>query len=151
MRLDGHLYDDPTADQHQAQFLQVRYDMLIKFRSSRSRSLTTLVLACGLACGADRIASVPADSVSRTIAVSAGEELRITLGNVGPAAYESPPLISSAVLKFVGVEVIPPFNPGGPTQQFRFQAVSAGQAIVRFRRLLGDSVVSFVEDTIQIR
>src|SRR5258708_33964592 len=51
-----------------------------------------------LACGADRIVSVPADSVSRTVSVAVGQELRITLGNVGPARYESPPKISAPAL-----------------------------------------------------
>jgi hypothetical protein len=76
--------------------------------------------------------------------------VRITLGNAGPALYESPPRISSNVVTYLGVDVIPPFNPGGPTQQFRFGVVSTGTAVVRFRRLLGDSVVFVVEDTIRI-
>ena len=103
-----------------------------------------------LACSADRIVSVPADGVSRTVSVAVGQELRITLGNVGPAEYESPPQISSSALTFLAVDVIPPYTPAGATQQFRFQAVSAGQTIVHFRRLRGDSVVGFVEDTVQI-
>ena len=125
--------------------------MLITLRSRRPRSVAALALVCSIACGADRIVSVAADGGSRTVGLAVGEELRITLGNVGPAQYESPPRISSSALEFVNVEVIPPFNPGGPTQQFRFQAVRAGQAIVRFRRLLSDSLVSFVEDTVQVR
>jgi hypothetical protein len=47
--------------------------------------------------------------------------------------------------------VVPPFNPGGPTQRFHFRAVGAGQAVVDFRRMLGDSLISVVEDTIQVR
>lgn len=117
---------------------------------ARRLSHVPLWLTLVVACGADRIVSVPPASLSRTVVVAVGQELRITLGNVGPAQYESPPQISSLALTFLGVDVIPPFTPAGPTQQFRFQAVSAGQAIVHFRRLLGDSVVSFVEDTIAI-
>jgi hypothetical protein len=131
--------------------LQAHDDVLITLSRRRSRSVAAIVFAFSLACGADRVVSVLPDGVSRTIAVAVGQELRITLGNVGPAQYESPPEISSSVLQFVDVEVIPPFNPGGPTQQFRFRAVSPGQAIVRFRQLLGDSVVSVVEDTVEIR
>ncbi len=108
-------------------------------------------IAMLLACNADRIVTVPPDSGSEMIAVHVGQELRITLGNVGPAEYESPPQISSSALAFLEVDVIPPFNPGGPTQQFRFKAVSSGQAIVHFRRLLGDSAISFVDDTVQIQ
>lgn len=101
------------------------------------------------ACGADRIVGVPADGVSRTVSVAVGQELRITLGNVG-SQYESPPQISSAALTFLGVEVIPPFTPAGPTQQFRFKAVSTGRVIVDFHRVFSDALESFVEDTVQI-
>jgi hypothetical protein len=109
-----------------------------------------LLLALVVSCGADQIVSVPSNSSSRSLSLTVGQELRVTLGNVGPAEYENPPQISSTALSFLGVEVIPPFTPAGPTQQFRFKAVSPGNAIVRFRRLLGDSVVSFVEDSVQI-
>ena len=125
--------------------------MLIKFVLARSRYLGIGALAICLACETDHIVSVPWEGIGRTIAVSVGQELRITLGNVGPAQYESPPQISSAVIRFVDVQVVPPFTPAGPTQQFRFLAVSPGQAVIRFRRLLGDTVVSFVEDTVRIR
>jgi hypothetical protein len=102
------------------------------------------------ACAAE-IVSVASDSGSRTIPVSVGQELRVTLGNVGPAEYESPPQISSPALTFLDVQVIPPFTPGGPTQQFRFRAVARGQSIIHFRRLLGDAVVYTVEDTVEVR
>jgi len=115
-----------------------------------ARRLGALAILC-VACVADRIVDVPADSHSRTVVSRIGQEVRITLGNVGPAQYESPPHISSDVVTYLGVEVIPPFNPGGPTQQFRFKAVNPGTAVVRFRRLLGDSLVFVVEDTIQVR
>ena len=117
----------------------------------RKLPLIPFSIALILGCSADRIVSVPVDSASRTVSVGVGQELRITLGNVGPAEYESPPQMSSSALTFLDVEVIPPFTPAGPTQRFRFRAVSAGEAIVHFRRLLGGSVVSFVEDTVQIR
>ena len=125
--------------------------MSIRRILGRRKCLVAFSALLTLACGTDSIVSVPADRASRTIAAAVGEELRITLGNVGPAEYESPPQISSPVLMFLGVDVIPPFNPGGPTQQFRFEAVSAGQAIVHFRRLLVDSVVATIDDTVQIR
>lgn len=118
--------------------------------SLRLRLFPLVWMPLAVDCGGDRIVSPPADSASRTIRMAVGQELRITLGNVGPASYESPPRISSSALVFLAESVIPPFNPGGPTQQFRFKALTAGQAIVHFRRLLGDSVVSVVADTIQI-
>jgi hypothetical protein len=112
--------------------------------------LVPITVALVVACGADRIVSVSADGQSRTVSVARGQEVRITLGNVGPAIYESPPQISSAAVTFLGVDVIPPFTPAGPTQQFRFHAVSTGQAVIHFRRLFGDSVVAMVDDTIKI-
>jgi hypothetical protein len=116
------------------------------------RSLTRFPIWIALVLGCtDRIVSPPDDGASRAIHMAVGQELRITLGNVGPAVYESPPQISSPALTFLDVAVIPPFTPAGPTQQFRFKAVSAGTPIVHFRRLLGDSVVRTVDDTILIR
>jgi hypothetical protein len=117
----------------------------------RLMPLVPIMVALVLACNADRIILVPPDSQSRTVLVAVGQEFRVTLGNVGPAQYESPPQISSAAVMFLGVDVIPPFTPAGPTQQFRFKAISPGQSIIHFRRLLGESVVSFVEDTIRIK
>jgi len=116
-----------------------------------SRIVWIAGLAVVTACGTDTVVSASTDSASKTFSVAVGQELRIALGNVGPATYESPPRISSSILSYVDVEVVPPFNPGGPTQQFRFKAVKPGRAIVHFRRILGESVVSFVEDTVEIR
>jgi len=109
------------------------------------------VLMLTAACGADKIASVAADSRSQTIAVATGQKLDITLGNVGPAQYEATPQLSSPALTFLGVEVVPPYTPAGPTQRFHFRAEARGVAIVRFRRMLGDSVISVVEDTVDVR
>jgi hypothetical protein len=70
---------------------------------------------------------------------------------VGPAQYESPPQISSDAVTFIGVAVIPPFTPAGPTQQFRLRAAQPGSAVVLFRRVSSSGeVVSVVEDTIRV-
>ena len=106
-----------------------------------------LVLA---ACSPGRIVNVSDDSQSRVVFAAVGQEIRIPLGNVGPALYESPPQMSSDAISYLGVEIIPPFNPGGPTQQFRFEAMRKGTAVVHFRRLFGDAVVFAVDDTIQV-
>jgi hypothetical protein len=45
---------------------------------------------------------------------------------------------------------VPPYNPGGPTQRFRFMAARTGEAVLTFRRMLGDSLVSVVEDTVWV-
>lgn len=81
----------------------------------------------------------------------AGQEILITLGNVGPASYEGPPRISSNVVSYVDVSIVPPFTPAGPNQQFRLRAIHSGEAIVTFQRLLGDSIVAIVRDTIEVR
>lgn len=114
-----------------------------------ARSVVSLILVL-VACNAGRIVNVSDDSRSRTVFAAVGQEIRIPLGNVGPALYESPPQMSSNAISFLGVDVIPPFNPGGPTQQFRFEAVRKGTAVIHFRRLLGDAVVFVVDDTVQI-
>ena len=111
---------------------------------ARASALVIVSVAC-----AGGIVSIP-DSQSRTVQATVGQELRVTLGNVGPA-YESPPQISSQAISFLGVDVIPPFTPAGPTQQFRFKAVHPGVAAIHFRRVLGDSVVFTVDDTVVVR
>jgi hypothetical protein len=103
------------------------------------------------ACTASGIVDVPADGRSQTIAAAIGQEVDVTLGNVGPAIYVSPPMISSGAVTYLGVEIVPPYTPGGPTQRFRFKATSAGLAILTFQRTLGESLISVVEDTVRVR
>lgn len=118
---------------------------------SSPRLLVALALTLtSLACS-DGIVSIGSDGQSRVIEVVVGQEIDVTLGNVGPAEYQSPPVISSPVVTYLGVDVVPPFNPGGPTQRFRLRAVGAGSAIVDFRRAFGDSVVSSVTYTVRVR
>ena len=112
-------------------------------------SLSILLLAC-----ADKTSTVAPDQSDQRdhrIVSHAGQDILITLGNVGPAQYATPPQLSSTAVTYLGVEVIAPFTPAGPTQQFRFRAVHPGETIVTFRRLLGDSLVSMVRDTIEVR
>jgi hypothetical protein len=109
------------------------------------------VLLLSAACASDTVVTVPNDTVSRTIDAAVGQEIHITLGNVGPALYESPPEVSSSAVNYLGVEVVPPFTPAGPNQQFQFRAVRPGDVVVQFRRVLDGSVVSVVKDTIRVR
>ena len=112
-------------------------------------SLVVLAVAC-IACG-DGIVSISADDLNRRLAIGVGQELRIDLGNVGPGVYGSPPEISSSALRFLDVDVIPPFTPAGPLQQFRFKGVSAGLAIIRFERPLPlNRGTMVVEDTVLV-
>jgi hypothetical protein len=125
--------------------------MRLRTASWRAIALASLIAIAASACAPDAIVSVPPDSQNRTVQVSVGQELHIALGNVGSAEYESPPQISSPAISFLGVDIIPPFTPAGPTQQFRFKAAQRGVAAIHFRRLLGESVVQTVDDTVVVR
>ncbi len=116
-----------------------------------ARTLSALGTVFLVACAAAAIVEVPPDGRSRTVLATVGQDIDITLGNVGPATYASPPVISSTAVAFLGDDVVPPYTPAGPTQRFRFRANGAGQAVLTFRRVLGDSLVSIVEDTVQVR
>jgi hypothetical protein len=104
--------------------------------------LALLVLA---ACGND---IVGVGGQAQAIFIPVGQELDVTLGNVGPGLYASPPQMSTTALTFIDVSLVPPTTPDGPSQRFRFVAVQTGQVLVQFRRVLGDSVLSIVEDTV---
>jgi|SRR5215831_17962820 len=66
----------------------------------------------------------------RLLSVKPGDQIRVTLGTVGFGEYDEHPSVSSPAVVFVSVSVVPPFNPGGPTQLFEFRAVAAGHAVV---------------------
>src|SRR5690349_2843931 len=120
---------------------------------NRARAGWVFLTTCAVllaACSADSVVEAREDALSQSLSANVGQEVDITLGNVGPATYASPPLISSNVLTFIGVDVVPPYTPAGPNRRFRFTAVAKGEAVVEFRRMLGDSLVSTVEDTIRI-
>jgi len=87
-------------------------------------------------------------ATTTNISVPRGSVVQIQLQSVGPGAYLSPPLISSAVLRFDTVAVIGPPIPSGQTQEFRFRAVAAGRAIVTFSHSDHNAPVT---DTITVR
>lgn len=111
------------------------------------------VLALGVliagGCRSDTVVGVTEGS--QTISAQVGQEISITLGNVGGGTYASPPQISSSVLTYLGVEVVPPYTPAGPNQRFRFRAATPGRAIVEFRRSLGETTLAVVQDTVDVR
>jgi hypothetical protein len=107
----------------------------------RRRVLAVLALSVLAACGND---IVGVDGTPRAIFVPVGEELDVTLGDVGPGTFASPPQMSTTALRFLDVSTVSP----GTNQRFRFVAVQTGQTLVQFRRVLGDSVISVVEDTV---
>src|SRR3954466_2863418 len=121
------------------------------FHRHSSPRLVSLALSLTLLGCSDGIVSVPPDGGSRAIDALAGQEIDVTLGNVGPGEYQSPPSISSPSVEYLGVDVVPPFNPGGVTQRFRFRAARSGTAVVEFRRDVADAIVATVTDTIRVR
>lgn len=112
---------------------------------------TVLAIGALIAGGCQPDAVVGVMEGSQAISVRVGQQISITLGSVGPGTYDSPPQISSSVLTFLGVDVVPPYTPAGPNQRFRFSAVTPGRAIVEFRRTLGDVTLDVVQDTVQVR
>ena len=95
----------------------------------RALVLAVLLLAgCGSEAPTD-----PAGSSGRAFTVTARQDFEIRLQSIGPGEYRSPPSISSAAIRFHGVNLATPHVPAGVTQLFRFQAVTPGRAIVVFR------------------
>lgn len=89
--------------------------------------LTIIALAWLCGCGPDPFAVM--DASSQTISLAVGQELELTLGTVGPGAYQAP-TISGGAVAFLGDSLIGPQSPAGPRQLFRFQGVSVGSAII---------------------
>jgi len=86
-------------------------------------------------------------SGSQTLSLAVGQELDVTLQSVGPGEYESPPMVSSASLRFLSVGLVSPYVPAGPTQQFTFKGEALGQAIVVFQHSGNNPTVS---DTVNV-
>lgn len=108
-------------------------------------------LALVAACGADEVVAA-SGAEGQPIEVSVGQELRITLGTVGPGRYASPPTLSSSALRFLDVADVGPNVPSGVTQQFRFKAVGKGRTIVVFQHTGGiERPERAVVDTVDVR
>ncbi len=120
-------------------------------RLTQAIRLLPCLMLLGLACHPASIAGIAVDGHSRTVTALLGQEVRITLSNVGPAVYEAPPQVTSPILTFITVSDIPPYTPAGPNQEFRFATEGRGRAIVHFRRMLDDSLVATVDDTVDVR
>src|SRR5215831_16613347 len=63
------------------------------------------------------------------VRATAGQQIEITLGTVGPAQY-GVPLVSSTAVRLESTALNWPPNPGGPTFVYIFQAAAAGEAQV---------------------
>ena len=84
---------------------------------------------------------------SRTLSLLAGQEVEVKLQTIGPGEYSSPPSISSSAVRFLGVSLVGPYVPAGPTQVFRFMAVAPGQAMVAFHHT---GIDPEVDDTMNV-
>jgi hypothetical protein len=112
----------------------------------KRRQLCGLIVALGVSgCGQGPLEAngVP----SQTLSIKAGRELELTLQTIGPGEYASPPLVSSAAVRFLDVRLVTPAVPAGPTQRFRFEAVGPGVAVIVFRHTVQDPAI---EDTISV-
>src|SRR4051812_723747 len=70
---------------------------------------------------------------SQALSIKAGRELELTLQTIGPGEYASPPVVSSAAVRFLDVRLVAPAVPAGLTQRFRFEAARPGVAIIVFQ------------------
>jgi hypothetical protein len=108
---------------------------------------TISVLLLGGCFGSDIVALSPSDANRRVVA-GIGDRVEITLQNVGPGEYGSPPAISSNAVTFIDVGDVEPFVPAGVTQRFRFHAAARGLAIITFTHSDHDPTV---QDTVLVR
>ena len=96
-----------------------------------------------LACNGMDVVLVEGDeAVGTSTVLSVGQELDITVGTVGPGAYDSVPAISSSVLRFLDEATVPPYLPAGPRQRFRFVAERSGEAVITFHHSASDAVLT---------
>jgi hypothetical protein len=86
-----------------------------------------IALATSRCTSETRISLNEADS-GRTVAVGVGDAIEVTLGTVGPGQYGDPQ-VSAPAIRFVQMTFVGA-TPGGPTQLFRFEAATRGQASV---------------------
>ena len=100
-------------------------------RSTGRRLLGVLlgVTLCGqLACSDGQTTALGNDDSGRTVAVSAGDELDITLGSI--ASNQGNPIVSSTSIHFMGSSLVGPATPAGPVILYKFTAVSRGVATI---------------------
>jgi hypothetical protein len=108
-----------------------------------------IVIAFVAACGSDNPVDISiTGSTSRTFTVPAGSQFSVTLQTIGPGEYSSPPAVSSSAVQFRDMSQVIPVVPAGPTQRFRFFAVTPGSTIVRFTHTDRNPIV---EDTVLVR
>ena len=77
------------------------------------------------ACSSDSTVTVPTDNQNRTIDGRSGRRSASHLGTSDLRCMKVRRISRRAQSTYLGVEVIPPFTPAGPNQQFQFRARSA--------------------------
>jgi len=75
-----------------------------------------------------------------TATAAVGQQIKIALQTIGPGEY-STPSISTNNVRFLGASVPSGQNPGGVQQDFWFDAVSAGSAVVTIPHTMRDPFV----------
>ena len=124
----------------------------VSFLTAIVRVVPIFAILTAAACGGTNPVSVSIKSNSnQTLTVPAGSEFRVTLQTIGSGDYGSPPTVSSGAVQFLDVSLVGPYVPAGPTQQFRFNAVTRGTAIVVFKHTSDLLTQLPVEDTVQVR
>jgi hypothetical protein len=95
-----------------------------------------LVITIAVACARDPVSAVgqPDD----TLRVRVNQKLELTVQNVGPGEYLSPPTIASEsgrpVLEFLDAALACPCPPAGARQRFRFEGRQPGVATVTIQQ-----------------
>jgi hypothetical protein len=90
--------------------------------------LIWMVMLLTMGCGSSKshIISLTNDDSGRSVVVSVGDTIEVTLQTIGPGQYGDP-IVSSGSIKFLEEsQAITPI-PAGPTQLYRFKVVNSGQ------------------------
>jgi len=113
----------------------------LRRRSRESWSVLALSLLSACSGPGPTALNVGEQTNGGSVSVVVGDSLNIILGTVGPGHYLSPPLISGPAVAFLRDDVVPPFDPGGPTQRFQFRAAARGIARITLSRTDAAGVV----------
>jgi len=91
-------------------------------------SLLAGLILCGpIACSGTATHSFTNGDSGRTVLVSPGDEIDVTLSSIGNQGSAS---VSSPALEIDSSAVIPPYTPAGPTVLYKFSAAAGGQATI---------------------
>lgn len=105
--------------------------MLMRARVSRwvFPLIATALSACGSSEDHPDPILLSGGDTGTSVAASVNQEIRVTLGTIGPGQYEDP-TVSAPCVRFLDMSFPREQNPGGPIQLFRFDTVSTGTATI---------------------